>query len=475
MKLAIWVGMVLGLTLICLSVVGAAAGWPAPVSEGGSETVKSLLSADNVRSLLTQAPTIATGFPPFGTIMLVSIGASIAVLSGLIEDFARLVSRISSRALATPLVFSLGLLAHQLSDALILVYLPACAMIFSHHGRHPALGVLAGFAAFSGALYASFGPGLQDLVLLGITHQAAQAAGLEWAFNPLANWWFSAASAVALLFAGWVVTDRVLERTPRFRPAPPQTDEMNPNGLGLVAAAAAGAVVLALYAGLSLGQAAPLADYRAHSLARHTPAFEAGAAFLTLLLMSMGLAYAVGARRWRSAEDVYQALTYGMERLAPFFLMAVFIGFLLAMIDLSRLGDAAVTALTLGLRESRADQVVLIAALTGTTAILDFIVFSASAKWALMAPTLIPAFAQAGLSPELVTASFRLGDSVANILNPLQPAAALAILNVRRWAPEISLGRFLACMALYAIAFSLVGGGLLALWIARGWAFGPFT
>ena len=475
MKLSIWVGTGLGLALICLSMIGAAAEWSAPAREGGSETVQSLLSADNIRTLLTQAPKIATGFPPFGTIMLVSIGAGIAILSGLIEDFARLVSRVSPRALATPMVFGLGLLAHQLSDALILVYLPVCAMIFNHHGRSPALGVLAGFAAFSGALYASFGPGLQDLVLLGITHQAAQASGLEWAFNPLANWWFSAASAVTLLCAGWFVTDGLLERASGFRASPPSSGDPGPNGPALAAAAAAGAVVMALYAVLSLGQGAPLADHQASSLARHAPAFQAGAAVLTLLMTSMGLVYAFGAGRWRSAEDIYKALTYGMERLAPFFLMAVFIGFLLALIDLSRLGDAAVGALTLWLRESRADKAVLITALTGTTAALDFIVFSASAKWALMAPTLIPAFTQVGLSPELVTAAFRLGDSVTNILNPLQPAAALAILNVRRWAPEISLGRFLACMAFYALAFFFAGGSLLALWIAQGWAFGPFT
>lgn len=475
MKLSIWVGMGLGLTLVCLSMIGAAYGWPAPAREDGAETVQSLLSADNIRTLLTQAPRIATGFPPFGTIMLVSVGAGIAVLSGLVEDAARLIGRLSPRRLSTPMVIGLGLVAHQLSDALILIYLPVCAMIFSHHGRHPALGVLAGFAAFSGALYASFGPGLQDLVLLGITHQAAQSAGLEWAFNPLANWWFSAASAVMLLLAGWAVTDCVLERGPLFQPCAPASDDTATNGAALAAAAAAGVAVLGLYAALSVGQAAPLADHQADSLARHAPAFQAGAAFLTLLLASMGAVYAFAAGRWRSAEDIYQALTYGMERLAPFFLMAVFIGFLLAMIDLSRLGDAAVAALTAQLKGSAGQEGLLITALTGATAALDFLVFSASAKWALMAPTLIPAYAQAGLPPELTTAAFRLGDSVTNILNPLQPAAALAILNVRRWAPELSLGRFLACMAVYALAFLTAGGAVLALWIAEGWAFGPFT
>lgn len=476
MKLSIWVGVALGLTLVGLSIVGAALEWPAPAREGSPETVQSLLSAGSIRALLTQAPAIATAFPPFGTIMLVSVGAGVAVVSGLIEDIARLVARLSPRSLSTPLVIGLGLVAHQLSDALIVVYLPVCAMIFSHHGRSPALGVLVGFAAFSGALYASFGPGLQDLILLGMTHEAARSASLAWTFNPLANWWFSAASAVALLLAGWGVTDGLLDRGPRFAsPEPGPAGALAPNHRALAAAAGAGVVVVGLYVALSVGEAAPLMDSQARNLPRYAPVFQAGAAFLTLLLISMGAVYATAAGRWRSADDMYRALTYGMERLAPFFLMAVFIGFLLALIDLSRLGDAAVAALTLLLRQSAAEKTTLVAALTGVTALLDFVVFSASAKWALMAPTLVPAFAETGLPPELTTAAFRLGDSVANILNPLQPAAALAILNVRRWSPQMSVARFLACMSLYALAFFITGGGLLAIWMTAGWPLGPFT
>ncbi len=53
------------------------------------------------------------------------------------------------------------------------------------------------------------------------------------------------------------------------------------------------------------------------------------------------------------------------------------------------------------------------------TAAVNLLIGSASAKWALIGPILVPMLMAVGISPELSQAAYRVGDSVSNIISPL--------------------------------------------------------
>jgi hypothetical protein len=61
------------------------------------------------------------------------------------------------------------------------------------------------------------------------------------------------------------------------------------------------------------------------------------------------------------------------------------------------------------------------------TVLLDLVLGSASAKWAVMAPVFVPMFMLLGYSPELTQAGYRIGDSVANIITPLMSYFPLVV------------------------------------------------
>jgi aminobenzoyl-glutamate transport protein len=50
------------------------------------------------------------------------------------------------------------------------------------------------------------------------------------------------------------------------------------------------------------------------------------------------------------------------------------------------------------------------------TALLDLLIASASAKWALLGPIFVPMLMQLGLAPELTQAAYRTGDSTSNVI-----------------------------------------------------------
>jgi aminobenzoyl-glutamate transport protein len=82
-------------------------------------------------------------------------------------------------------------------------------------------------------------------------------------------------------------------------------------------------------------------------------------------------------------------------------------------------------------------------------------------------------FMQVGISPELTQAAYRVGDSVANVITPLNPYMVIILVFVQRHAPRAGLGTVVALMLPYTLAFGLAWSLLLVVWMLAGLALGP--
>ena len=104
---------------------------------------------------------------------------------------------------------------------------------------------------------------------------------------------------------------------------------------------------------------------------------------------------------------------------------------------------------------------------------VNLLISSASAKWALLAPIFVPMFMLLGYSPEMVQGTFRIGDSVTNIITPLMSYFPLILTFVHRYEPKAGIGTMIATMLPYSLVFTLAWMLLLIVWIAAGWPMGP--
>ena len=52
-------------------------------------------------------------------------------------------------------------------------------------------------------------------------------------------------------------------------------------------------------------------------------------------------------------------------------------------------------------------------------AMLNLIITSASAKWAILAPIFVPMLMAVGIAPELTQVAFRVSDSAVNVVTPM--------------------------------------------------------
>ena len=99
------------------------------------------------------------------------------------------------------------------------------------------------------------------------------------------------------------------------------------------------------------------------------------------------------------------------------------------------------------------------------TGCVNLFVGSASAKWALLAPILVPMLMVLGISPDLTQAAYRVGDSSTNIITPLMPYFPLVVVFCQRYVTRTGIGTVVAMMLPYSVALLVIWTAfLLAYW-----------
>lgn len=468
--------------LIALSLVGAGLGWSAvnPVT-GDTLVAESLLSPGNLERLFIGMPSTLTDFPPLGIVVTIIYGASVAERSGLFTTAIRGALLNAPKLILTPVIVITGMVSHHASDAAYVVVIPLAAVMFAAAGRHPLAGLAAGFAAVSGGYAGNLFPGAQDALLLGITEPAAHLIDPSYSVNIAGNWFFIVGVVIVFTPIVWFITDRIIEpRLGAWNPtgdATPTTEEKvgltadEKRGLGY-----AGLTVLAmiaLWAFITLLPGSPFVDPEADPQQRFNPLYKSLAAFFALTFFLSGAAFGVGSRSVQSHRDLVRMMRDGIVQLAPYLVLVFFAAHFVAMFNWSGLGPILAINAAEQLRQINMPAPLLLVSVVLVSCFFDLFVGSASAKWSALAPIVVPMFMLLGISPEMTTAGYRMGDSVTNIATPLMSYFPLILTFAQRWDPKFGLGSLMSTMLPYAGAFLVAGLTMVALWVALDLPLGP--
>jgi p-aminobenzoyl-glutamate transporter AbgT len=98
------------------------------------------------------------------------------------------------------------------------------------------------------------------------------------------------------------------------------------------------------------------------------------------------------------------------------------------------------------------------------TALVNLLIGSASAKWALLSPIMVPMLMAVGISPELTQAAFRIGDSSTNIITPMMVFFPLIVIYCQRYVKGAGVGTLVSMMMPYSIAFLVSWSLFLLVW-----------
>ncbi|NNC37079.1 MAG: hypothetical protein EX271_08675 [Acidimicrobiales bacterium] len=479
------------LLLMVISVVckwlGVSALHPSQVDAAGASTSiasKSLLSAENIQKLWVEMPKTFTHFHPLGYVLVVMLGAGVAERSGLFASGIRQAVKGAPLFLLTPVVALVSMLSNHAADAGYVVMIPLAAILFASVGRHPLAGIAAAFAGVSGGFSANIFPGQLDALLFGITEASVEGAGLttDWTMNIAGNWYFIAALMVIYLPVIWYVTDKIIE--PRLGKWVPDESHAHEYGdedkpltdgerKGLRWAGLAILAVCAFWAVMTFAPGTPLlADEGAPAgqpwYVTATPFFKSLVAGFMVLFLAAGWAYGKAAGTINDHRDLVNMMAEAMKDMGYYLVLAFAAAHFVAMFNWSNLGIISAIHGAGAIENSGMPLPIVIGLIVIFAAILNLFVGSASAKWALLAPVLVPMLMLLGLSPEAATAAYRVGDGATNIITPLMVYFPLILVFARRWQKDFGLGSLTAMMIPYSIWMLITGVILIMIWIALG-------
>jgi aminobenzoyl-glutamate transport protein len=333
----------------------------------------------------------------------------------------------------------------------------------------------------SGGFAGNLFPGASDALILGITEPAAQLIDPSYSVTIAGNWFFSIGMVVVFTPIIWFLTDVVIEPRLKTR-APlniegPKADEKTPltsaEKRGLAFAGLTLLAMIALWALIVALPGSPFIDAEAEPNQRFNPLYQSLVAFFAILFFLAGAAYGVGAGSVKSHRDLVVMMRDGIAQMAPYVVLAFFAAHFVAMFNWSGLGPILAVSGAEYLKTIALPAPLLLIAVVLVSCFFDLFIGSASAKWSALAPIVVPMFMLLGISPEMTTAAYRMGDSVTNIATPLMSYFPLILTFAQRWDPKFGLGSLMSTMLPYAGVFLISGLVMVAMWVALDLPLGP--
>lgn len=433
--------------------------------------INNLMTLDYFADFLANMTKNFVQFHPLGVVLVAMLGVGIAEQSGFINAVLKSALRFTSTRFLTPMVILVAIISHTAADAGYVLVIPLAGVIFYAAGRHPLAGIAAGFAGVSGGFSANFVPSGIDPLLAGLTTEGARTINQEYVVNPLCNWYFTSASTVVVVVLGWLITDWIVEPKladtevdgdPDGMPKIPELTRRDVTGmLAGFAALLAGAVFMVWWALRpdSELQAQPPAGeqwdlyMRLTSLRPPARLMDAIVPLIFLFFAIPGLVHGFVSGTFKTHRDAIAGMSRAMESMAYYLVLVFFAALFINAFSQSGLGALLALKGAGFLQSIDASPAITIAGVILLTAVVNLLVGSASAKWAMLAPIFVPMLMLVGISPELTQAAYRVGDSTTNIITPMMPYFPLVVVYSQRYVRKTGVGTLTSMMLPYSVCF----------------------
>lgn len=427
-----------------------------------------LLTKSGIQRMLTSLVEVFTDFPPLGLVLVVMLGIGVAERTGLIGVALRVfVSKVPPVLITFSLIVA-GMLSSIAADAGYVILIPLGAAIFHGLGRHPIAGLCAAFAGVSGSYSANLLPTSLDPLIASFSQPAAQIIDSTYTVNPLSNYFLMVVLVPVVGIAGTWVTEKIV--VPRLGPyqgiaAPEQEKPVShKEKRALKWTLLAVVVMLAGIALLVIPENAILRDKDGG----FAPFYHAIVALMFIVFFLSGLIFGMLTHTIRNDKDAANMTADTMNTMGAYIVLAFVAAQFVAYFNWSNLGLIVAVSGAEGLQSIGLKGIPLLLLFIVVSSLINLLIGSASAKWAIMAPVFVPMLMLMGYAPELTQAAYRIGDSFTNILTPLLPYFPLIIISAQKYDKKIGLGTIIANMLPYSIAFAIVMTLTLVVWILLG-------
>lgn len=474
------------LIMLLLSAMGRYFDWSAnhPTTDQ-LLTAKSLMTTEGITYLLSSMVKNFMNFAPLGPVLVAMLGIGLAEQSGFLSHAVnRLAMRTKQSWLSYGVVLG-GVLSNIAADAGYVVYIPLCALLFKSAGRHPIAGIAAAFAGVSGGYSANIFVGPVDVILSGLSQDAARQVAPDFTLLATSNYFFLLPSTFLITLLGGLVTDRLIEpflqktqndTTTTLKPNLSNTPaearvklntETDTQAKAMRYALGSALIFLSLLAVMAAPEASPLRDPATQDLLSG-PGMKHIVVLIALTFAITGMVYGKMTGVFQNSHDWVAALEKTFTTLAGYLVLMFFAAQFVAWFSWSQLGPILAINGAQWLSQAQIPPAVLLVCIIFTSALVNLFIGSASAKWGLLAPVLVPMMLLMNVEPDWVQMAYRIGDSSSNLITPLMPYFALVLAFAQQEDKRIQIGGLLAIMLPYTITFLAVWTIAFLVWWFMG-------
>lgn len=442
---------------------------------GEDTPIKSLVSGEGVQFILTSMIENFTGFAPLGIVLAMMLGIGLTERVGLLDYTIRKTILKSPPVLITYTVVFVGILGNLASDAAIVLIPPLAAIVFYKIGRHPLAGLAAGYAGAGAGFTANLFVAGTDALLAGISTEAAAIIDDTITVTPVDNWFFNIVSVFVLTVVGGLITTRFIEpRLGKYEGEAVEEDntEELPNARkGFINALLAGIVYIALLVVVIFLPNSPLRNDDGGIVP--SPFLDGIVPIILIFFIIIGVNFGMTVGRIKSGKDISNYMADSIKEMGGYIVLVFAIAQFIAYFNWSNLGTWVAVNGADFLSSINFTGMGLIIGYIIFTALLNFLITSGSAKWAIEAPIFIPMFMQLGYHPAFTQVAYRVADSSTNIMTPLFPYMVIILSFMRKYDKNANIGTYMSLMIPYTVSFLITWIILIVIFYYTGIPFGP--
>ncbi|MFC4557741.1 AbgT family transporter [Virgibacillus kekensis] len=467
---------ILAVLVIILSAIFNMAGATVIHPGTGEElAVKSLASGEGLQYILTSMLDNFTGFAPLGLVLAMMLGIGLAEKVGMLDYAIKKTILKSPPALITYTVIFVGIMGNIASDAAMVLVPPLAAMVFYKVGRNPIVGIAAGYAAAGAGFTANLLIAGTDALLAGITTEAAQIINENIVVTPVDNWYFNIASVFVLTLVGGLVTNKFVEpRLGKYKGEEVEeavAEDPPKAGKALRNAVIAGALYWGVILLIIFWPDSPLRNEEGGIVP--SPFLDGIVPIILFFFITIGTTYGITVGNIKNSRDIGKYMGESMKDMSSYIVLIFAIAQFIAYFSWSNIATWIAVNGAEFLKDIEFTGIGLIIGYIIFTALMNFLITSGSAKWALEAPVFVPMFMQLGYHPAFTQVAYRVADSSTNIVTPLMPYMVIALSFMQKYDKKAGIGTFISLMLPYSVCFLLTWIVLILIFFFLGIPFGP--
>ena len=445
--------------------------------------ITNVFSLEGLKYIFSSTVSNFVNFAPLSSLIIILIGFGVMEKSGFLKTAITFLTKKMKKNTVTFILVFMSVIASVMGEISYIIILPLSAAIFKYGKRNPALGLIAAFAGLTCGSGISFIFTSIDSSLLSQSLLAARVLDINYRMASISAIFIMAVAVILLSFIITWITENVIAK--RLNNVVNE-DEENEDKLltrrelrGLLFAlfAASSYVIIILYNIIpGLPFSGNLLDNTQilyiDKLFSYNSFFSNGFVFVvSMFFLSLGLFYGLGARTIKNNKDFVDALGHSLDGIGKTLVIILAASLFISIFKYSNIGTVIVAYLTSLFRNISFQGLPLVILLFVVSAIATIFIPTSITKWSIIAPTVVPVFMNAGITPEFAQVIFRFGEGITMGLTPIMAYFVIYLAILDKNNPEekpISLWQGIKFQVPYAVATAIVLLVLIVLWYIIG-------